>query len=125
MAKKIILMLSLLLTLTGCRRDPDLNLHRGGTKSEVEIESINFELETYWDYEFEYGIEYDWQAEWSYGWDDEDTKLFGGELNKFEANNGFVIRGYNKRESLIRIFSLHQFYKRKSCFFRIDNIDTV
>ena len=99
MAKKIILIFSLLLTLTGCRRDPDLNLHRGGTRSEVEIESINFELETYWDYEFEYGIEYDWQAEWSYGWDDEDTKLFGGELNKFEANDGFVIRGYNKKDN--------------------------
>jgi hypothetical protein len=38
---------------------------------------VDLDLEVYWDYEIGWDITYDWKAEWSYGWDEEDIKIFG------------------------------------------------
>ncbi len=83
--------LSLLLSLTACEREPDLYLFDGG-QMEIEIPNIEVGLETYWEYEMIYGIEYDWKAEWYYGWDLNDSIAFG-ELGYTEPSI-FQLRRY-------------------------------
>ena len=62
--------------LVACEREPELHLHRGGS-IDFKFPLINIELETYWNYEFDYGVTYDWEAEWYYGWDAIDAEVFG------------------------------------------------
>ena len=69
-------LLFLLLTLSGCIREPELYLPDGGD-TEVRFPFVALELETYWNYEMIYGVTYDWKAEWLYEWDEEDKRIFG------------------------------------------------
>ena len=81
------------LATSSCIREPELHLpHR--TPSDIEIPVVDLELQTYWNYELEYGIHYDWRAEWIYGWDDEDRRIFGEEI------------GYTEPE----VFNLRRYY---------------
>lgn len=82
-----------LLGLCSCVREPELHLpHR--TPSDIEIPVVDLELQTYWNYELEYGIHYDWRAEWIYGWDEEDRRIFGENI------------GYTEPE----VFNLRRYY---------------
>lgn len=67
---------ALLLTLlTSCAIEPPLHLHED---IDVPLPIIDLELHTLWDYDLYYdGEYYDWQAYWLYGWDKEDTRLWG------------------------------------------------
>ena len=82
------------LALTGCEREPDLHLHRGGTDIETEFPVVDLNLNVLWNYLFKYNVEYDWQAEWFYGWDDTDVSLFGKigytEPTEFEIRRYFT-----------------------------------
>ena len=59
-----------------CERNPELHLHRGAP-TDVNFPIISIELDAYWNYEQNFGINYDWRSEWYYGWDSIDTKIFG------------------------------------------------
>lgn len=60
----------------GCIREPELHLP-GSVSPEITIPVVDLDLEAYWNYELEYGVVYDWRAEWYYGWDHEDSLVFG------------------------------------------------
>ena len=64
------------LFFVSCTPEPPLHLYDA---QEVELEQpvIDLNLEVYWDYELDFGLEYDWKTEWYYGWDEEDRRLFG------------------------------------------------
>lgn len=83
------------LVLSGCEREPDLHLHRGGADIETELPVVDLNLNVLWDYLFKYNVEYDWQAEWYYGWDETDESLFG-KLGYTEPSE-FEIRRYFNR----------------------------
>lgn len=83
------------LVLSGCEREPDLHLHRGGADIETELPVVDLNLNVLWDYLFKYNVEYDWQSEWYYGWDDTDVSLFG-KLGYTEPSE-FEIRRYFNR----------------------------
>lgn len=70
----IVALHSVLLIFTSCERVPPLHLHRE-KHVEVVLPIINLDLSVYWDYYSE--AEADWRAQWTYGWDDEDVRLFG------------------------------------------------
>ena len=72
----VCLLLAIFAVLVSCEREPELHLHRGGSVH-FKIPTINIELETYWNYQFEYDVTYDWQTEWHYGWDAIDAEVFG------------------------------------------------
>ena len=72
MKKALLSLLSLLLLLLACERQPPLHLHRG-THVEVALPTVELDLTVYWTYE----VGYDWEAEWTYGWDVTDLELFG------------------------------------------------
>lgn len=69
--------LTLLLSLSGCEREPMLHLHEGGEDIEIDVPVVDLELQVLWDYSFSYDVSYDWKAEWQYGWDQTDEELFG------------------------------------------------
>lgn len=105
MRKIMFVCLSALLALSSCYREPDLLLYDKGNKI-IKLPIIDLELNTYWDYEMNLGIDYDWRAEWYYGWDDEDRRLFGElgytEPNKFHLRRyytGSISRGPRIRKS--------------------------
>ena len=84
------------LMTSSCIREPELHLP-GSSPRDIEIPVVDLELQTYWNYELEYGIKYDWRAEWVYGWDDEDRRIFGDSI------------GYTKPE----VFNLRRYYTRQ------------
>lgn len=91
MMKHYSLLAILLLLLAGCERNPELHLYEA-KPTETKIVLAEFELDAYWDYEIEYGVQYDWRAEWYYGWDDTDLRIFG-EIG-YTLPNTFNIRRY-------------------------------
>lgn len=76
---------------SSCVREPILHLPESGN-GDIEIPLVDLELETYWNYELEYGVSYDWRAEWVYGWDAVDQQIFG-EIG-YTAPDVFCIRRY-------------------------------
>ncbi len=66
----------LMLATAGCEREPMLHLHRSGNV-DVDIPIVELELDVYWDYDINFGIDYNWREEWYYGWDDRDREVFG------------------------------------------------
>ena len=82
---------ALVVMITGCERNPDLHLWDWETP-ELEIPMVELELDVYWDYQTQLGINYDWRAEWYYGWDEEDQRIFG-ELGYTEPTK-FNLRRY-------------------------------
>lgn len=90
MKKIMIVCLLALLAFSSCYRKPDLHLY--WPEIEMQFPVVDLDLETYWDYEMNLGIDYDWRAEWYYGWDDEDRRLFG-ELGYTEPSK-FHLRRY-------------------------------
>ena len=73
----VCLLLFVFIVLVSCEREPVLHLHEGGEPLDFEIPIIDLDLQAYWDYQFDYGINYDWKAEWFYGWDAIDYQIFG------------------------------------------------
>lgn len=65
-----------LLSLIGCKPEPPLYLFEQEPTS-TRIVFAELELDTYWDYEMEVGVEYEWRTEWYYGWDIEDLRIWG------------------------------------------------
>ena len=59
-----------------CIREPELHLF-DVEDIDITLPVVNIELNAYWDYENAYGLQYNWREEWSYGWDEEDERLFG------------------------------------------------
>ncbi|MBP5339746.1 MAG: DUF5119 domain-containing protein [Prevotella sp.] len=78
-------------SLTACSPEPPLHLYES-QPNETQLVFAELELDTYWDYEIEFGVRYDWRAEWYYGWDDEDVRIFG-EIG-YTLPNEFNIRRY-------------------------------
>ena len=65
-----------LFTLMSCSPEPPLHLY-DAQEIEMEMPVIDLNLDVFWDYEFDLGIDYNWRTEWYYGWDDTDRELFG------------------------------------------------
>lgn len=57
--------------LISCQRTPDLHLH-WGHNIKTDFVMVQLDLEVYWNYD----VHYDWQPVWTYGWDDEDRRIF-------------------------------------------------
>lgn len=91
MRKIMILLLLALLALSSCYREPPLHLYDIDSPA-VALPIVELNLDTYWDYDGNLGINYDWRAEWYYGWDDEDRSIFG-EL-EYEEPTKFFLRRY-------------------------------
>ena len=86
--------LTCLISLASCVREPPLHLYDWDLPA-VEVPIVELQLDVYWDYELNLGIDYDWRAEWYYGqngrWDDEDRRIFG-ELEYKEPTKFFLRR---------------------------------
>ncbi len=65
-----------LLSVGSCERRPELYL-RKIVPTRFTITNLALKLDTYWDYSFIYGVKYDWRGEWYYGWDKQDSTIFG------------------------------------------------
>ncbi len=50
-----------------CEREPLIHLHHDGENVEYEFPELEFQLDIYWDYELDYGVNYNWRDEWYYG----------------------------------------------------------
>ena len=70
------IVLAVVALLVCCIPEPELHLFDGGDV-DVKLPVVQIDLDAYWDYTFAYGVEYKWREEWSYGWDEEDERLFG------------------------------------------------
>ena len=72
----MLLLLPCVLMTVSCRREPPLHLY-----DEMEVKTdfpvVEVDLDVYWDYELNFGVEYNWREEWYYGWDDKDRQIFG------------------------------------------------
>lgn len=79
------------ISLIACSPEPPLHLFES-QPVENKIIFTELELDTYWDYELEFGVKYDWRAEWYYGWDEEDERIFG--KIDYTLPNVFNIRRY-------------------------------
>ena len=62
--------------MQGCSPEPPLHLY-DIQEIEMEMPFIDLNLDVYWNYETDLGIDYNWRNEWYYGWDDTDRELFG------------------------------------------------
>lgn len=91
MRKIMMLLLLALLALSSCYREPPLHLYDIDSPA-VALPIVELNLDTYWNYDGNLGINYDWRAEWYYGWDDEDRSIFG-EL-EYEEPTKFFLRRY-------------------------------
>ena len=89
--RKLLLLLAMMALLGGCKREPILHLY-DEEEIEMDLPVIDLDLEVYWDYEIAFGVIYDWRAEWFYGWDDNDSRIFG-ELG-YTAPTAFNLRRY-------------------------------
>ena len=65
-----------IVNLASCSPEPPLHLY-DAQEIEMEMPVIDLNLDVFWDYEIDLGINYNWRAEWYYGWDDTDRELFG------------------------------------------------
>ena len=63
-------------SLMGCTPEPPLHLY-DAQEATMDLPMIDMDLEVYWDYEMDFGVEYHWETEWYYGWDDMDIEMFG------------------------------------------------
>lgn len=77
--------------IVACSPEPPLKLP-DGKPVDTKLIFAELELDTYWDYELETGVQYDWRAEWYYGWDEEDERIFGN--LGYTLPNVFNIRRY-------------------------------
>ncbi|MCR4809323.1 MAG: hypothetical protein K5896_05640 [Prevotella sp.] len=66
----------LLLTSQACSPEPPLYLY-DAQEVESELPIIDLNLDVYWEYETDLGIDYNWRADWYYGWDETDRERFG------------------------------------------------
>ena len=82
--KHAALLLLTLLTMIGCRREPELHLY-DEADFDIDIPEIELSLDVYWDYD----IQYDWRAEWYYGWDEDD-----GEIG-YKTPTAYQVRRYH------------------------------
>lgn len=62
--------------LAGCERKPELHLNYSGDIV-IDLPVVELQLDVYWNYNTETGVDYDWRSEWYYGWDATDKELFG------------------------------------------------
>lgn len=79
LAYTVMLILSLQFSIanfTACSPEPPLHLYDGGDGAMTLI-FTKLDLDVYWDYQLEMGVQYDWRAEWFYDWDEEDERTFG------------------------------------------------
>jgi len=74
--KKLYVLLLLTLLVTSCRREPELHLY-DAEQVNLDLPTMEIDLDVYWDYVLDFGIDYDWRADWYYGWDDTDRRTFG------------------------------------------------
>lgn len=96
MRKIMMLLLLALLALSSCYREPPLHLYDIDNPA-LALPIVELNLDTYWNYDGNLGINYDWRAEWYYGWDDEDRRIFG-ELEYEEPTKFFLRRYYTGNE---------------------------
>lgn len=90
-----------LTVLSSCERRPLLFLHDEGEQPIIlKIPVIQLDLDLFWDYY----SDYDWRAEWTYGWDDNDRKVFGDSIgytipDEFCLNRYFIGAMANQRHT--------------------------
>lgn len=77
--------------LSGCSPEPPLHLYWKDPII-IKLPIIDLNLEVYWDYDLDFGVDYDWRTEWYYAWDEDDRRIFG-ELG-YSVPNEFNIRRY-------------------------------
>ena len=51
-----------------CSPEPPLHLY-DAQEATMDLPIVDLDLDVYWDYQMEVGIDYEWAAEWYYGWD--------------------------------------------------------
>ena len=96
---RIVMGLIGLMSLASCIREPELHLYDQDNPV-IEMPIVKLQLDIYWDYQLNLGINYNWRTEWYYGqdqdglpgWDDEDRRVFG-ELEYVEPTK-FHLRRY-------------------------------
>ncbi len=88
----VVCLVLVVLSLTGCEREPMLHLHEEGTDINMQLPTVDLELSVLWDYHFDYDVAYDWQSEWLYGWDDADVSLSG--ILGYTEPQAFELRRY-------------------------------
>ncbi len=82
--------------IVSCEREPQKFLHYDDNNIEFAMPLVELELDVYWDYTDADGIPYDWQSEWFYGWDEQDTEIFGEQ--GYIKPQVFQLRAYNTEE---------------------------
>ena len=81
----------LIFNVVACSPEPPLHLY-DAQEIETNLPIVDIELDVYWDYEIDLGIDYNWRTEWYYGWDETDRELFG-ELG-YSMPTAFELRRY-------------------------------
>ena len=84
------------ISLMGCTPEPPLHLY-DAQEATMDLPMVDMDLEVYWDYEMDFGVEYHWEAEWYYGWDASDIEMFG-EIG-YTTPSVFQVRRYYTGET--------------------------
>ena len=82
---------AVLLALTACDRKPLYLCDHGG----IDIPMADIDLDVYWDYSIELGIDYEWKVEWQYGFDDYPAELSEDKIGYSEPK-GYNVYMYHK-----------------------------
>ena len=89
--RKLLWFFPVMVLVGSCMREPELHLY-DAQEAEMSLPLIDLDLEVYWDYQLDFGVEYDWRAEWYYGWDAHDIQMFG-EIG-YTTPTAFQVRRY-------------------------------
>ncbi len=93
----VTIMVMVTMLTASCEREPMLYLHGDGNDVNLDIPIVELELQVFWDYTLDFGMDYDWRKEWYYGWDERDKEVFG-ELGYTKPDN-FHLRRYHTGDS--------------------------
>lgn len=88
-AHLVVALVMTVIALVGCEREPPLHLHYGN-HLDYKFPEVQIDLKVLWAYD----VGYDWEAEWTYGWDDEDVRIFGGPIGYTEPTDFDILRYY-------------------------------
>jgi hypothetical protein len=93
----LLLLLGVVLLPAGCERQPILHLCDHGDP-DLELRWVNLDLDVVWDY----SITSNWRDEWLYGWDKQDSIIFGGPIGYREPTE-FELRRYYKGDDSLAL----------------------
>ena len=101
----LLYLLTVGLLTVGCERQPILHLCDHGDP-DLELRWVNLDLDVVWDY----SITSNWHEEWIYGWDKEDSIIFGGGIGYREPTEFELRRYYKKDDSLASHTQVQEHY---------------